>query len=697
MRSIIFYLAITILELNFVRSLSAQTISINLIDINSINQDNSIIVYSYSFGSPVDGYDATTTSLTSLTQGYILSTGLINNSTNLPNASSDLNNSIDFDQILNELDTSTNLFDVQAFGFGLIPAGDSLELSFVFASEEFFNNSPQNDMMGIFISGPNPNGGLYVNENISFIPGTNLPITVNNLLNPQYSSLIELTGDFTLPYDEPFAYNGYTQKIKAKVAVVPLGWYQIRIKVADGGDAFDDSAIFLEYNGLTSPTSNGTGSNVSALAIYSEMQCLNDTIPVSIFSYAAGYNSNGISQVTWSNNSHQIDTMLPAGIYTITASDINLFSDSTVYTFEINNGSAPLVSLVANYDTLVCHGDSSWIDFTVIGGTPPFIVPDDDFFYSGNYTFSVVDSNQCQDVINIELNEPPALELITSYSEITCFGDSTWVDFDVIGGLPPYVIPQDGYYTAGNHSFIIQDSNFCSQNVEFEIIEPSELNFVAEYNAIPCIGDSILVNFSISGGNPPYIMPDNNYYTQGMYIFYASDQNQCNDTLWLELEDPSPIIIDFMTINSTSTTSSDGSIDLSVSGGNPPYTFQWSNGSLSEDLFNVVYGLYSVTVFDSNICSESNTVYLAYNVSIEEELIHDLSVFPNPSNDFINIIGLENNSLMEILSSDGKLIGQYQVDNRNSRIDISKYIEGIYLIKISSEHFSYTMMLLIQK
>ncbi|MCF8295614.1 MAG: choice-of-anchor L domain-containing protein [Bacteroidales bacterium] len=697
MRSIVLYLAITILELNLVYNLSAQTISINMIDIYSINQDNSIIMLSYSFGSPVDGYDAAATSLTSLSQGYILSTGFINNSTVLPNASTDLNNSIDFDLILNALDTSTNLFDVQSFGFGLMPAGDSLELSFVFASEEFLNISPQNDMMGIFISGPNPNGGNYMHENISFIPGTNLPITVYNLINPPYNSLIEPTGDFTLPYDEPFAYNGYTQKIKVKIAVVPLSMYQIWIRLADGGDAFDDSAIFLEYNGLTSPTSNGTGANVSALAIYSEMQCLNDIIPVSIFSYAAGYNSNGISQVTWSNSSHQIDTMLPAGIYTITASDINLFSDSTVYTFEISNGSAPLVSLFANYDTLVCHGDSSWIDFTILGGTSPFVVPDDGFFTAGDYYFTVIDSNQCQDILNVVLNEPPPLELITTYSDINCFGDSTWVDFDVIGGLSPYIIPQDGYYTAGNYSFIIQDSNFCSQNIELEIIEPSILNFVAEYTDIPCIGDSILVNFSINGGNPPYIMPDNNYYTEGSYILYATDQNQCSDSILLVLEDPSPIVIDYLTINASSSNSMDGSIDITVSGGNPPYEFQWSNGSLYEDLSSIPYGNYSVTVYDSNICIDSVTVYLDYNVSIDEESDRKFSVLPNPANDFIDINGLENNSIMNILSLDGKLINHYQVDTRNSRIDISNYSEGIYLIKILSEHSLYSMKLLIQR
>ena len=44
---------------------------------------------------------------------------------------------------------------------------------------------------------------------------------------------------------------------------------------------------------------------------------------------------------------------------------------------------------------------------------------------------------------------------------------------------------------------------------------------------------------------------------------------------------------------------SDGSIDLSVSGGLSPYTYVWSNGSFSQDISNLLVGTYTVSVTDA--------------------------------------------------------------------------------------------------
>jgi len=43
-----------------------------------------------------------------------------------------------------------------------------------------------------------------------------------------------------------------------------------------------------------------------------------------------------------------------------------------------------------------------------------------------------------------------------------------------------------------------------------------------------------------------------------------------------------------------------GSLDLSVSGGTPPYTYLWNNGDTNQDLINVLAGNYSVVITDSN-------------------------------------------------------------------------------------------------
>ncbi len=48
-----------------------------------------------------------------------------------------------------------------------------------------------------------------------------------------------------------------------------------------------------------------------------------------------------------------------------------------------------------------------------------------------------------------------------------------------------------------------------------------------------------------------------------------------------------------------------GKINLEVSGGVPPYLFQWSNGETTEDIENLPSGSYQVEVQDSNGCTDS--------------------------------------------------------------------------------------------
>ena len=53
---------------------------------------------------------------------------------------------------------------------------------------------------------------------------------------------------------------------------------------------------------------------------------------------------------------------------------------------------------------------------------------------------------------------------------------------------------------------------------------------------------------------------------------------------------------------------SNGSIDVTINGGTSPYSYTWSNGLSSQDLFNLPVGNYDLYVTDLNNCNSSISV-----------------------------------------------------------------------------------------
>jgi hypothetical protein len=94
----------------------------------------------------------------------------------------------------------------------------------------------------------------------------------------------------------------------------------------------------------------------------------------------------------------------------------------------------------------------------------------------------------------------------------------------------------------------------------------------------------------------------------------------------------------------------DGSIDLTISGGVPPYQISWSTGDSTEDLSNIPAGYYRVTVQDSdsvpNIAEAEITLIEPRSVKILE----DVHTYPNQYN--ISVFGACN-GMLSVSAIDG--------------------------------------------
>ncbi len=78
----------------------------------------------------------------------------------------------------------------------------------------------------------------------------------------------------------------------------------------------------------------------------------------------------------------------------------------------------------------------------------------------------------------------------------------------------------------------------------------------------------------------------------------------------------------------------------------------------------------------------------AHVLGINEFKNSDWSIYPNPSSDFIQIAGLKEESVVEVISCTGELIQQGKISDSNP-LDISSLNDGIYLIQIKDQYLKF--------
>ena len=185
-----------------------------------------------------------------LDKGVILSTGNILDAIG-PNITGNKSTHLEIpgDSTLQNY-TTGNTFDATFIEFDFVPSTNVINFSYVFASEEYpeYVGSPYNDVFGFFISGP----GIVGEQNIAFLPGLDIPVTINNVNDQTNSSFYKSNVSPNPIAHQDLQYDGLTIPLVAEAVVLPTETYHIKMGVADVGDDIFDSAVFLKANSFQS-------------------------------------------------------------------------------------------------------------------------------------------------------------------------------------------------------------------------------------------------------------------------------------------------------------------------------------------------------------------------------------------------------------------------------------------------------------
>lgn len=371
--------------------------------------------------------------------------------------------------------------------------------------------------------------------------------------------------------------------------------------------------------------------------------------------FITGLTGNDPYTYSWSNGQTGSSISgLTVGSYKVTVTD----KDGIQVTKGTTISAAPRMSLVSNLITSPsCYGDDGSFRFTISGGTPPYTYllsnGEERFSFlnsvlmvqipAGEYTMQVIDSGLCTLTENFSVLSPKGFNVVSLNKKNTyCGTNSGYIDVRLIGGSPNYnysLVDENGdtinFSTnsqsqrfsnlyAGTYTLNISDFGPCTYTEIIEIDSDNVFNINVDTYDITCLDEFGVINVEIIGdGIPPYtynltsrpsvrkteknLSYDN--LTEGSYLLSVSDSSGCTVTQNIVINSSDGV--NFNLLTQKTILGQDGKIDLYITKGTPPFTIQWSEnvGSKSGITINdLSAGTYSVTVTDSNGCSQFRSV-----------------------------------------------------------------------------------------
>lgn len=413
-----------------------------------------------------------------------------------------------------------------------------------------------------------------------------------------------------------------------------------------------------QATGLSATTYLVTVTDVSGCTNISNISLVNPASVQATASIVSNYNGNAIScfgatdgsatvmasggnapyTYAWANGQTTATaTGLGHGNHLVNVTDANGCTDTSL----VNLVQPTPISLTTAIDqNVTCNGGSDGRALaTAIGGTAPYSylwadgtpTSANTTLAAGNHTVTVTDANGCSAISNVTIIAPFPIFLDSMASTIaTCHGANNGT-LTVLagGGAGGYTYNWSNGQTAnraiglvaGTYDVTITDIAGCSAVFQQIVTQPAPLQVgFSNIMDLDCYDANNGSATPIpSGGIAPYryiwngnannqaTVPNNLIagYNQVMLI----DTNNCFIIDSVFIDSPSELVISPTQSNVGCFGDSTGVAGLNPSGGVPPYTYSWSDGTTNNQIQNLVAGtVYTGVVLDSNGCSASATI-----------------------------------------------------------------------------------------
>jgi large repetitive protein len=358
-------------------------------------------------------------------------------------------------------------------------------------------------------------------------------------------------------------------------------------------------------------------------------------------------------------------TGMNAGTYNVTVEDDNGCS-SAVSIVNITTPAELVVTVIPS--NLGCNGDESGsASLNITGGFPNF-----DYSWSngqstdvatdlsaGSYSVTVTDANNCSDTEPFSITQPVP---VTQVLDVNCFGDVTGEILVTINDPNPisnysYSWDDPGFQTtalavnlaAGTYTVYVSDQFDCILTATDSILQPDSLGVFVEHTSLCQYTPFATAVVHASGGIEPY---DYDWSTleqttsitilnDGSYSVTVTDDSGCQSTHDFVIDPLLDMAVTFTIVDASCADNTDGAIIPNVTGGYPPFDFEWSNYTIEPINSGVGAGIYSVDIYDSHGCLLTDAAVVGADPSTCLEVYSAFTPNGDENNDYWHIGNIE--------------------------------------------------------